>query len=174
MRVLRPIVHSEPLFVRAGQPQSPERRGIRAQRPGSFGASTGIAAGHSPGSPGAAPCNCPTSRGPRSRLSHLRSIPWQRKIRRECNGRDDDGERLLRYRWFPDRRTPASGSKPEYNSGSTPYFRRQRSAPRSWNNQMDTRDKCIDTVAWLKFRSNRAENAKPERLNLNALDREEG
>src|SRR6516162_2413330 len=31
MRGLRPIVHSEPLFVRAGQPQSPERRGIRAQ-----------------------------------------------------------------------------------------------------------------------------------------------
>src|SRR6516225_10461225 len=30
MRVLRPIVHSESLFVRAGQPQSPERQGIRA------------------------------------------------------------------------------------------------------------------------------------------------
>src|SRR6516162_10271143 len=31
MRVLRPMVHSQPLFVRAGQPQSPERRGVRAQ-----------------------------------------------------------------------------------------------------------------------------------------------
>ena len=28
MRVLRPIVHSEPLVVGAGQPQSPERRGV--------------------------------------------------------------------------------------------------------------------------------------------------
>ena len=39
---------------------------------------------------------------------------------------------------------------------------------------MDTREKCIDAAAWLKFRSNRAENAKPERLNLIAFDREEG
>ena len=31
MRVLRAIVHSEPLFVRTGQPQSPERGGVRAQ-----------------------------------------------------------------------------------------------------------------------------------------------
>src|SRR5215471_14976073 len=31
MRVFRPIVFAQPLFMRAGQSQTPERRGVRAQ-----------------------------------------------------------------------------------------------------------------------------------------------